>query len=622
MFGLKLFSYSFILIITTSANGELYTFFQDIITSLVDLTGIQPFLSPLYPDKELEILLHEQWDFIIIGSSPSGIVLANRLTENENINVLLLEAGEEASVLTDIPIIAGAFGSSNYDYGYKTEPQPHFCIGCTDNRVKWERGKALGGGTIINYMLYVRGNKRDFNLWSEMGGSGWAYDDLLPYFKKIEDTRVNKIDEDFRGKGGYLTISDEPWRTKISEIFVNAAEESGLKYVDYNGKQQIGVSFVQTTTKNGLRDSAEKAYLRPVRHRPNLVVQTNAQVTRILFKEKTAYGVRYFHDGIFNKVTAKKEVILSAGTINSAQLLMLSGIGPKEDLQQLGIPVLQNLPVGRKIYDHSTFPLIAYQLNESVTVDTIDFLNPLNLLDLAKGKGRYTSTGGVEVLAFVKTNISTDPDPLYPDVELLVLGGSVANDDGIIFRNIFNIPPNIYDVIFKPLEGKFVYQVTPILLHPVSHGFLKLKSSDPFDAPLLYANYFSDPNNSDIKTFIAGIREIQRINEFPSLRKVGATLVTTPVPGCELYVFDSDEYWECALRIVIGSYFHMVSSCKMGRSDDKEAIVDYELKVFGIDKLRVVDVGVIPLPLSGHTMSPGYVIGEKAADIIKRSWNI
>ncbi|CAH1285746.1 unnamed protein product [Diabrotica balteata] len=608
---------------TPAAEAQLYVFVGKLIDFLLDASSIQTVLFPFYPDRQLSITFQNTFDFIIVGSGPSGSALASRLTENPNVNVLLLENGEQASILTEIPIIAGAFGSTIYQWGYTTEPQPGFCRGCTNHQIKWEHGNAVGGSTIINYMIYVRGNRRDYDIWADLGNPGWGYDDLLPLFKKIEDVHVAIKDADYRGTGGPVTVTDVAWRTKVSGHYVEAAQQAGYSYVDYNGKEQLGVSYVQATTRDGRRDSAERAYLRPIRNRKNLKIQIKSKVTKVLIKDNAAYGVEYSHNGIKHTVYASKEVILSAGALNSPQLLMLSGIGPREDLEALGIEVIKDLPVGKKMYDHATFPGLVYTLNTSVSINTIgEILNLANYPGFLLGRGFFTSIGGVEAINYVHTNVTAGSDPLYPDIELLIIGGSLANDYGVVFRNMFNIPPKIYDAVFKPLENKYTYQCTPVLLHPKSYGSIKLRSNNPFDAPKFYANYFSDPENEDIRRFIVGIREFQRINSYPALQKVGAKLVETPVPGCEKETFNTDKYWECALRTVIASYYHMVATCKMGPETDREAVVDSQLRVYGVKKLRVVDTSVIPIPPSTHNMAPGYVIGEKGAVILKNFYNI
>ncbi|KAG5870045.1 hypothetical protein JTB14_004297 [Gonioctena quinquepunctata] len=335
-------------------------------------------------------------------------------------------------------------------------------MGCTDGIMEWPHGFALGGSSIINYMIHVRGNPVDYDRWAAMGNPGWSYKDMLPYFLKSEDARIENPDEGFHRKGGYLTVSDVPFRSKSADVYVKAAQEAGHPFVDYNGRKQIGVSYVQSTTRDGRRCSAEKSFLRPARQRTNLRIQTRSRVVKILVnpESKRAYGVEYIRDGKTDFALANKEVILSAGSLNSPQILMLSGIGPKEQLKKFDIPVIQDLPVGVQMYDHATFPAIMFQLNESIVINQIEVLaNPYTYYEFFKyGKGGLTSIGAVEAITYVKTNVSSDPDPTYPDVELFFVGGSLQTDFGIYYRKIFNIPPSLYDTIWKPLENKPLYQ--------------------------------------------------------------------------------------------------------------------------------------------------------------------
>ncbi|KAG5867325.1 hypothetical protein JTB14_030900 [Gonioctena quinquepunctata] len=386
------------------------------------------------------------------------------------------------------------------------------------------------------------------------------------------------------------------------------------------------VSYVQVQQRNGKRCSAEKAFLRPIKGRSNLRILTNSRAVKILINSDTgrAYGVQFAKNKQYHSAFARKEVIVSAGGLNSPQLLMLSGIGPKKHLEELEIPLLKDLPVGQMIYDHATFVGLTFTMNESISFNQDEVLSDIKTyMDFFKRRaGPFTTIGGVEALVFVKTNASRDPDPLYPDMELIFIGGSLASDKGTVYRNMFNIPKGLYDRVWKPLEKIPAYQVFPMLVHPKSHGYMRLKSKNPFKWPKFYANYFSDPENDDVKTFIASIREIQRINMSPSFQKYGATLWRTPIPGCENQIFDSDEYWECSLRTIIGSLHHQVASCKMGPSTDPQAVVDHQLKVHGIKNLRVADTSIIPFPLTVHTAAPSYMIGEKASDLIKREWNM
>ncbi|XP_057671734.1 glucose dehydrogenase [FAD, quinone]-like [Diorhabda carinulata] len=584
-------------------------------------------LLPIYEKNNLEgkYSANQTYDFIVIGSGPSGAVIANRLSEVPEWNVLLIEAGTVPSVLTDIPAICGSWQFTGYDWGYWTQPQHQFCKGCIKNSLKYGHGKVLGGTSIINFMIHVRGNRRDYDRWAKLGNPGWSYKEVFPYFLKSEDARIEKADKGYHNKGGYLTVSDIPFRSQLIEDMVQSAIEAGYQYVDYNGKEQIGVSYVQSQTRDGKRCSAEKAFLRPIANRKNLKILLKSRVVKILIDPNTkqAYGVKFARNKKYYYAFANKEVILSAGGLNSPQLLMLSGIGPEDHLKELDIPLLANLPVGKKMYDHATFMGLSFEMNENVALDQIAILrNVTTLIDFVEGsKGPYTSIGGVEGLIYLQTKESTDPDPLYPDMELILLGGNLGSDRGQTFREMLNIPRSTYDKVWKPYENKGWYQISPMLLHPKSVGSLRLSSKNPFRWPKIYANFFTDTENKDIKTFIAAIREIQRLSRTNVMKKLGAKLIQTPIPGCEGEIFDSDDYWECALRSLTSSLWHQVSTCKMGPKQDPEAVVDNEGKVHGIRNLRVADTSIIPITLSAHTAAPSYMIGERISDFIKEKWN-
>ncbi|XP_072399341.1 glucose dehydrogenase [FAD, quinone]-like [Diabrotica undecimpunctata] len=583
------------------------------------------FLTSLnYNLDEGETYTNQTFNFIIVGSGPTGAVIANRLSEVPEWNVLLIEAGPVPTDLTDIPSLCGSFSFTDYNWGYRAERQEHFCRGCINKTLKYSHGKVLGGTSIINFMLHVRGNRRDYDKWANLGNPGWSFKEVLPYFQKSEDFNVDGGDEGFYNKGGYLSISDVPFRTGLVDALVKSGQESGYPYVDYNGKEQIGVSHVQAHLRNGRRCSAEKAFLRPAAARSNLKILTNSRVVQILIDRftKKAYGVQYAKDKQYFNVFAKKEVIVSAGGLNSPQLLMLSGIGPKEDLEQLDIPVIADLPVGKKMYDHPAFLGLTYEINQNIVLvqDEI-FGNVTEVFKFWKlGTGALTCTGGVEGLLYFKSKVSDDPDPLNPDVELIFLAGTIAADNGQLYTKLFNVPRDTYDRIWKIYEKKPAYQIMPMLTHPKSFGFVKLASKNPFRWPKYYANFLSDPQNHDIKTFIAAIREIQRISTSPTLKQLGATIVRTPLPGCEHLVFDSDEYWECGIRSLTSSVWHQVSTCKMGPKADPEAVVNNKGEVYGVENLRVADTSIIPFPLSAHTTGPSYMIGERISDFIKDKW--
>lgn len=491
-------------------------------------------------------------------------------------------------------------------------------------RCAWPRGKALGGSSIINYMIHVRGNRYDYDRWAGLGNPGWSYRDVLPYFLKSEDSHLAVQDEGYHAKGGYLTISDVPTRSKSVRAFLEAARQAGHEILDYNGKNQLGFSYVHSTTRDGRRCSVEKAFLRPIAGRKNLKISTRSRVTRVIFDQVTrrAAGVEFTKDGKLYKIRANKEVILSAGAFHSPQLLMLSGIGPRKHLQELGIEVLQDLPVGELMYDHNTFPGLIFQTDSPIAFPSGNSRSYVEgfLEFITAHTGIITSLGGVESLGYIKTNESTWKEDI-PDIEFIFIGGGLHTDKGRAYRKAFRITDDIYNKIWKPLEGTTtVFTVMPMLLHPKSKGYIKLRSKNPYDSPKLYGGIFTDPENKDLKTFIASIREMQRIAKSPALQQYNTRVLDTPIPGCEHFQFDSDFYWECALRHLATSLHHQVATCKMGPPGDPEAVVDNELRVYGVGGLRVADTSIIPIPVAAHTNAPAIMVGEKAADLIKEAW--
>ena len=486
----------------------------------------------------------------------------------------------------------------------------------------WTRGKALGGSTIINYMIYIRGNKGDYDRWMMAGNKGWSYDEVLPYFKKYEDFLVDIQDAGYHGRGGYLGVQNVPYRTKSGEAFVKAMQEYGYKYVDYNGEHQIGVSLVHATLRNGRRSSALRAYIDSARHRPNLKIITEARVTKILIdpETKTALGVEFVKNKRKFFARTAKEVIISAGALASPQILMLSGIGPKKHLEDLQIPVVSDLPVGEQLYDHLTFLGLVFKVNDSIVPREGLVTSPESIIQFfLRGVGPLTSLGGVEALGIIRTPMSRDSDPDYPDMEFIFVNGGLHFDKGRWLRKTFGVSDKYYDEFYKPLEEDNAFSILPMLYHPKSFGRVKLKNSNPFSWPKFYGNYFTDAENFDVKTFIAAIREAQKLIKMPAFQKYDAKQVDTHLSGCTDFIYDTDEYWECALRHLSTTLHHQVATCKMGLESDG-GVVNHELKVFGVKNLRVVDTSIIPIPISAHTNAPAYMVGEKASDIIKNQW--
>lgn len=490
--------------------------------------------------------------------------------------------------------------------------------------MNWPRGTVLGGTSVINYMIYTRGHPRDFDKWAAAGNPGWSYKDVLPYYMKSEmANNLTHIEYDYHGHGGPQSVSDS-FQSPLTRSFIEAGKQLGFPEVDYTSRNTYGFSSVKTTTLKGKRHDVASAFILPYLVRKNLYVMTDSFVVKILINEKTktAYGVKYIYNGEIITALAKKEVIISGGAFFSPQLLMLSGIGPSEHLTELGIPVLQDLPVGKNLHDHLTYiglPLIA---NDSAPVELSDLLNPFNIFNfLHYGTGPYASIGGVEGLAYIKTPISEEPGK-YPDIEYIFAGTYITLDLGTMIRKSWGISDYHYNKYMRVLHGKPVFTIMPMLLHPKSIGWMKLRSSNPFERPKFYGNYFTDPERKDLKTMIESIRFILKLITLPAFQKHGVKVHDMPVPGCESKVDDFEQYWECALRTFSVTLHHQVGTCKMGPKSDTTAVVDPRLRVYGINKLRVADTSVIPFALAAHTNAPSIMVGEKAADIIKHDWGV
>ncbi|XP_008191961.1 glucose dehydrogenase [FAD, quinone] [Tribolium castaneum] len=562
------------------------------------------------------------YDFIVVGSGSSGAVIANRLSENPNWEVLLLEAGKGENFFSQIPLVCPTLAFTHYNWDFIAEYQPNVSFGFENNRMRWPRGRALGGTSVINFMIYTRGNRHDYDRWAGQGNPGWSYRDVLPYFIKSERSTLNNPHPGVHGTNGYLGVSDI-YQSEILRAFIEGGNELGLPYFDYNANEKsFGVSPIQATVKRGRRHTTARAFLHPIRHRKNLHMLTSAFVTKVLIDPNTrqTYGVEFSRFGRKYQVTASKEVILSAGTFNSPKLLMLAGIGPRDHLAEMGIPLLEDLPVGQNLHDHLTYPGLSFIIDKPLSLSVLHLINPKNIIDfLFNGTGPYTSLGGVGGIGYIKTKESLEVEDI-PDIELLFLDGSLSTDYGLWNRRWMNIRDDVYYPVYGPTHNIPTWTIFPMLLHPKSTGYLKLKSRNPRDYPLLYGNYFTDPAQQDLKTMLAAIRYIQKLANTRPFQEMGTRMNPNPIPVCAHLIFDSDAYWMCAIRAISVTLHHQVGTAKMGPKDDPTAVVNHELKVYGVKGLRVADCSVIPFALGAHTNAPAIMVGEKAADLIKADW--
>ncbi|XP_050730069.1 glucose dehydrogenase [FAD, quinone]-like [Eriocheir sinensis] len=583
--------------------------------------------------------LQREYDFVIIGAGSAGAVIANRLSENPSWRVLLLEAGGDETEISDVPALAGYLQLSKMDWRYKTEPQDSACLAMAGRRCNWPRGKVMGGSSVLNYMLYVRGNRRDYDQWEALGNPGWGYDHVLHYFKKSEDNRNPYIarNERYHSTGGYLTVQEAPWRTPLATAFVEAGVELGYDNRDYNAEFQTGERgggvmsdgwwVTGRLNSDGWMDGLwccvgagrwicewmdEWVW---INLRAGLLTGQHILIDP---HSRRAHGVKFLRGGRTQVVSARKEVVVCAGAINSPQLLMLSGLGPKEQLLPLGIPVLQDLPVGHNLQDHIGTGGLVFLIDKKVSLVQTRYENLPSVLKYAMfGSGPLTVMGGVEGLGFVKTkyaNISDD----WPDIEFHFISGSPASDGGRQIRKVHGLSDRTWNQMFKPISFRDSWSVYPMLLRPESRGYITLRSASPFDKPYITHNYLTHPQ--DVRVMVEGIKIGLAITETQAFRKFNSRLYTRPMPGCEHTPLWTDAYWECLARHYTSTIYHPVGTCKMGPYWDPYAVVDPELKVYGVSGLRVADGSIMPTLVSGNTNAPVIMIGEKTADLIKGYW--
>ncbi len=526
------------------------------------------------------------YDYIITGGGPAGCVLANRLTEDPEVRVLLLEAGNpDSNPLIHMPAGFAKLTGETATWGYSTVPQQHL-----DNRKVWyPQGRVMGGGSSINAQIYTRGHAKDYDDWAdEEGCTGWSFDQVLPYFRKAEDNI--RLNDHYHGVDGPLKISD-PVPHALTSTFVRAAQQAGFPYsADFNGATQDGFGYYQVTNRNGKRSSAAVAYIKPALSRANLTVLTKATVNKVVIKNQRAVGVEYTKRGSHqvHLANAAREVLVTSGAVGSPKLLQLSGIGPAEHLRSVGINVEHDLPsVGENFHDH----MDVFVVSECSGDYSFDRYKPLHM----------NAWSGLQYLLFnsgpVASNLCDGGGFWYAD--------SQARSPDIQFHFL---PGSGLEHGLKPIRNGVT--LNSAVLRPKSRGTVRLRSSDPAAAPLIDPNYWAE--EYDRKMSVEGFKLARDIMAQPAFKPY---IKQESMPGAE---FKTDEQIMQYARQHSKTDYHPVGACKMGDADDERSVVGPDLRVRGLDGLRVVDSSVMPRVVSSNTNAPTIMIAEKAADMIKQ----
>ncbi|KAI5744836.1 hypothetical protein M8J76_005723 [Diaphorina citri] len=615
---------------------------------LTMMTKSCEFGNVAYPDDRSNDVLdnHVKIDMVVVGSGSSGSVIANRLSEVSKWNVLLIEAGDSPLVTSNVPALFFHQMKTSIDWAYETEKQPGVCEGLQNGVCNVPRGKALGGSSNMNAMMYLVGNPNDYNSW---GNSDWNFKNVEKYFHKSFD--------DFY-YAGYACEPSLFNKTMITELMDNAGKELNLHKLKHKNRNitpnKVGIVHIKTNIKNGERLNVAKAFLAPIKDRPNLFVMKNTLVTKILLENKKATGVQVYKDDKYYTIKFSKELIISAGAVNTPQLLFQSGIGDEELLKKENIDVKMNLPsVGKYLYDHPLF-VVPVQMNKhhqggrrknskkfdfekygesgeisnmnkikSKSTEDNTFKNNSNaaasFLDevynyITKRTGSLAGIGAFDYIAFLDTTAKSPEDP---NIEMIPFFYKMNDLNTMeMTLNFLNWPKTMVDAMLEPLKKHDMFLFVPMFLKPKSFGNITV-SKDVFSRPKIFLNYYHE--EEDLNTFVKAVRIIQKFVSTKSFKEYNSKIIKIPDSVCDGFHYDSDDYWKCTIKRRSSSYYHLSSTARMG-DNILTSVVNYKLQVHGLENVRIADASVMPYTVNANIHATCVMIGEKCADLIKQYW--
>lgn len=566
----------------------------------------------------------KSFDFIVAGAGSAGSTLASRLSEEFSWNVLLLERGFDPPPLSEIPIMWASLLKSDVDYNYVSQPDERLFKGLEGQVSSIPRGKLSGGCSSINVAIYLRGHRKDYDEWEKLGCTGWNYDSVIGYFLKSEDYHGESSETSLHHVGGPLTVCGYHSPDPAIEVFSNGFAEMNLPRVtDLNGPVSVGYGFADSTTRDGKRCSTYKAFISLTKSRTNFYFARNTTVRRVVFDDsRKAIGVEVTApSGAVCVLKATQEVILSLGAIASPQVLMLSGIGPKKHLGDIGIPVIADSPVGLHYQDHPCFIGLVFYDRKTRSIDLIQAESQKLIVDTYGLFQKNIATMGLtKSMAFVNTKYDGTP---YPDIQLMTMRISYRT-----MWNTYNKKHKLYNMFGYSEETANLFTaqnnktdslfVILILSESKSTGYIELNSKDPEDYPKIYPNFLR--HEEDIQSLLEGVRFVERLSTTEAFKNAGYELEFIDYPNCRNFQPGSDEYWICAFEQILTGFYHPAGTCRMGAVDDANSVLDPRMRVKGVTNLRLVDAAAMPKLVSVNPNAAVIMMAEKAADMIKEDY--